>query len=467
MAEPTYKELREENRQLKGRVAELECTVEDLRKRIEQLQRSLEESQRQAKRQAAPFSKRPPQPQPKRPGRRPGPDYGRRNFRRPPDRSEIDETYEALLPTDCPDCGGPVDEISVRQQYQVELPKKPIRRQFNVHLGRCVCCGGAVQGRHELMTSGALGAAGSQLGSRAQAMMVFLNKRLGVSHGKIAELFTIGFGLPVTRGGVTHVVLRVGRRLEPEYGRIRHQVRGSPFVVPDETGWRIGGRSAWLHVCVGQNATMYEIARSRGAEVAAGILGWDYSGTMIHDGWSPYDGFRRARHQQCLDHPLRRCRRLLDIARGGAVRLPRAVLQLFGQALSVRDRFHAGEVTSHGRLVLAGRLRERLRRLVALVKSHQANERLAAHLERYLDEWFTFLTMDGVDATNWRAEQAIRPAVVNRKVWGGNRTLAGARAQSVLMSVLTTCDQRGRDPLQFLTRFLRSPRRLPLAPTGR
>ena len=142
MAEPTYKELHAENRRLKGRVAELECTVEDLRKRIEQLQRSLEESQRQAKRQAAPFSKRPPQPQPKRPGRRPGPDYGLQNFRRPPDRSEIDETYEALLPADCPDCGGPVDEISVRQQYQIELPKKPVRRQFNVHLGRCACCGG-------------------------------------------------------------------------------------------------------------------------------------------------------------------------------------------------------------------------------------------------------------------------------------------------------------------------------------
>ena len=36
------------------------------------------------------------------------------------------------------------------------------------------------------------------------------------------------------------------------------------------------------------------------------ILGLDYDGTMIHDGWSPYDQFEDARHQQCLNHLLRR-----------------------------------------------------------------------------------------------------------------------------------------------------------------
>jgi hypothetical protein len=32
----------------------------------------------------------------------------------------------------------------------------------------------------------------------------------------------------------------------------------------------------------------------------------------------------------------------------------------------------------------------------------------------------------GLEATNWRAEQAIRPIVVARKVWGRNRTPCGA-----------------------------------------
>lgn len=457
MAEPTYEQLRAENAHLKRRVAELEGVVEDLRALVERLQLELEKSQRAAKRQAAPFSKRTPKAAPKRPGRKPGPGYGRHEFRRPPDPDEIDEIHEASLPEQCPGCGASVCETRCQPQYQVDLPQRPIYRQFNVHFGRCEGCGKAVQGRHPLMTSTAVGAAGCGLGANAQAAAVFLNKRLGVSYGKIAELFGQVFGIPVTRGALAQIGLRNGRKCEPAYEQIRESVRGSPYVVPDETGWRIAGGPAWLHVLVGRDATCYEVARNRGGEVAAGVLGWDYRGLLIRDGWSPYDNFEHARHQLCLDHPLRRCQRLLETATRGAVRFPRAVMDVLTAALRVRDRHQAGEVSDHGRLVAAGRLRERLRRLAAPVKAHAANERLAAHLQGYLDHWFTFLRVPGLDATNWRAEQAIRPAVVNRKVWGGNRTLNGARTQSVLMSVLTTCYQQAHDAIAFLRNVLCSP----------
>ena len=64
-----------------------------------------------------------------------------------------------------------------------------------------------------------------------------------------------------------------------------------------------------------------------------------------------------------------------------------------------------------------------------------ANERLAKHLAKHRHQLFTFLYHPGLDATNYRAEQATRPAVVNRKVWGGSRTPAGqfgARAAKLL-----------------------------------
>src|SRR5260370_562652 len=79
-------------------------------------------------------------------------------------------------------------------------------------------------------------------------------------------------------------------------------------VTLDEPGWRSGGWLAWLHTLVSRAAMVYEIARSRDHTVAEGILGAHYAGTMIHGGWAPYDQFRRARHQQCLAHLLRRCR---------------------------------------------------------------------------------------------------------------------------------------------------------------
>ena len=65
--------------------------------------------------------------------------------------------------------------------------------------------------------------------------------------------------------------------------------------------------------------------------------------------------------------------------------------------------------------------------------------------------WFWFLIDPTIQATNHWAEQAIRPAVVNRKVWGGNRTWPGARAQSILMSVIRTCGQRAVEPFDFLS----------------
>ncbi|MBI1312740.1 transposase [bacterium] len=98
-----------------------------------------------------------------------------------------------------------------------------------------------------------------------------------------------------------------------------------------------------------------------------------------------------------------------------------------------------------------------MRRLITPVKSHAANERLAKHLENHLDDLFTFLGDPLVNATNWRAEQAIRPAVVNRKVWSGNRTWTGAEVQSILMTVLVTAAQQATDPLNFLKQNLTSP----------
>jgi transposase len=89
--------------------------------------------------------------------------------------------------------------------------------------------------------------------------------------------------------------------------------------------------------------------------------------------------------------------------------------------------------------------------------STPANERLAQHLWAHHDDLFTFPRQPGLDATNWRAELAIRFGVILRKVWGGSRTWAGARAQSVLMSVWRTCWQQKRSAVDFLSQLLRGP----------
>src|SRR5262249_26360793 len=121
-----------------------------------------------------------------------------------------------------------------------------------------------------------------------------------------------------------------------------------------------------------------------------------------------------------------------------------------GRLLSIGD-----EELTRLMAVARGRLENQLSDLVFPLKTNAANERLAQHLWAHRGDLFTFLRQPGLDSTNWRAELAIRFGVILRKVWGGNRTWAGARAQAVLMSVWRTCWQQGRSALDFLSHLLR------------
>ena len=84
-------------------------------------------------------------------------------------------------------------------------------------------------------------------------------------------------------------------------------------------------------------------------------------------------------------------------------------------------------------------------------------ERFAKHLANEFPAVFLFLCDPSIEATNWRAEQAIRPAVVTRKVCGGNRTRRGADTQQVLASVVRTARQRNLDPRALITTMLCAP----------
>jgi transposase len=342
----------------------LQRRVHDLQAENERLRRQFDAALRAGKRQAGPFAKGEPKPNPRKPGRKPGKDYGTKAHWLPPSPEQIDEVHEAPLPEVCPDCGGPLDETHVAQQFQVEIPRKPIHRQFNIYVGQCRQCQRRVQGRHPLQTSDALGAAAAQLGPDAQAAVVELNKQGGLSHGKVTRCLGSLFGIPLSRGGSVHTVLRAAARCEPVYEGIRQSVGQSEWVVPDETGWRVGGRPAWLHTLVVPEATAYIIDPTRSGAVAEAILGLDYEGTMIHDGWSPYDQFAKALHQQCLNHLLRRADEMAATATRGAVCFPRRAAELLRAGLSLRDCHAAGEISRHGLAVARGRLESQLSDLI-------------------------------------------------------------------------------------------------------
>ncbi len=428
----------------------------ELLKRIAELEAQVAELTRVGKRQAAPFRKGPPKPDPKPPGRKSGDAHGPHGHRQPPPPEQINECHEAELPDACPHCQGQLVETGVTDQFQTEIPRKPLIRKFRVHIGHCGQCGRRTQGRHALQTSDALGVAASQIGPDAQAAVTLLHTQAGLSHGKVAAVFHSLFGIELTRGACAQINLRAARRLEPDYRLILDEVRGSKQLAVDETGWRKGGHSAWLHVWVGDRATAYAIDSQRSAAVLERVIGTDWSGILSHDGFASYERFEGAIHQQCVAHVLRRARELLASATRGAVHFPRQVIALFTEAIHWRNE--------QPRELLSEDDRERQReafddRLLGLVRGRRwvpEYATLVKHLRRHFEQWFSFVFDPRIEPTNWKAEQAIRPAVVNRKVWGGNRTESGAQAQGVLMSVLATCRRQARAALDYVSQTLRA-----------
>jgi transposase len=288
------------------------------------------------------------------------------------------------------------------------------------------------------------------------ALAAWLSKGLGVPAAKIARLLG-QLGLGVTPGGVTGAVARAARRAQPTYQSLTAGVRASPVVAPDETGWRVGGVKAWLWAFVGDQVTVYRVAGGRGYQDATQVLGEDYAGVLERDGWAPYRRFAHARHQSCLAHLLRRCRELVADADRGQARTPHAVRRILDHALTLRDAHHADAVDAITLAAAADRLGAQVDKLVAGATRYPPNRRLLNHVAGEREHLFTFLRVPGVQATNWRAEQAIRPAVVCRKTWGGNRTWTGADTWQVLSSVLRTATQQGRDPVELLARLLQAP----------
>ena len=162
----------------------------------------------------------------------------------------------------------------------------------------------------------------------------------------------------------------------------------------------------------------------------------------MHDGLRCYRKLEQADHQTCLTHLIRRGQEMSERATRAEAQFPLQVKTLLQRALLLDDRYERQEVTTHGLAVATGLLEAGMDRLLDKTYRSASNERLAKHLRQQREYLFTFLHCPGLGGTNNRAERAIRPAVIARKVWGGNRTWNGANVQQIPAFTLvsrTTC----------------------------
>lgn len=450
-------ELEAENKKLRTRTAGLEAENEGLRERVAELEGKVAAERRAGKRQAAPFSKGEPKAEPKRAGRKAGEAYGTKAHRAAPDH--VDEVVAVPAPDVCPDCGGRVvSEDTVCQWVEDIPPVVTYVTRYDIGVGRCAGCDRRVTGRDPGQTSDATGAAAAQIGPRAVALAAILHHELGVPHAKTAKVLAQIGGLSITAGGIVHALARAARRCAATDAALVEGIRHSPVVAADETGWRINGTKAWLWDFVGDGITVFRIFDGRGYDQAEQVLGEDFAGVLERDGWAAYRKFTKATHQSCYAHILRRCHDMIADAPNGHTHVPATARAILKDALALREARDAGRVDPEGlaRQVLG--LTERVDLLLAAdATCCEADRKLVKHLRNERDALFTFLTTPGVQATNWRAEQGIRPIVVNRKHWGGNRTRTGADTLQVLASVLRSARQQHRDPVGILVPLLTSP----------
>ncbi len=426
--------------------------IEQLRTEVERLKAELEQAKRAGKRQAAPFSKGSPKDRPKPPGRKVGHPPAHRP---PPPPEQVDRTIDVPVPEDCPACGASLDEaaVTIHDQFQIEIPPaRPVVTRFRVPVLRCPACFVRIQGRHPEQTSDALGAAAVQFGPRLLGFAADLKHRLGVSYRKTASVLLTLTGLVVGAAALARSGHRLRRLAQASYERLIEAARHSDVQHVDETGWKIGGRSAWLWVFADVHATLYRIRRSRGHEVVVEVLGEDYPGVLVSDCFLAYDplSFRKGK---CAAHLLKRCSEVEQATTRGAVRFSRRVAALLRRAMALKRR--RGSIGAHGYAVLRGKIHAELDRLLAGTYTDPDNARLAKLLRKQREHLLRFLDHEAVDATNNLAEREVRPAVIARKLSAGNRTEAGAETHAVLASVFRTYSRQGRDILDAVVALLR------------
>jgi transposase len=409
------------------------------------LQAKVEELTRSGKRQAAPFSKGSRVKGPKKPGRKPG--QGTFKRREAPTSEQLSEP-PVEVPVErpaCPCCGGELAFDHVEEASITDLPEviRPRVRLFRVAVHRCRGCGAAARGRHPELADDQRGATAHRLGPRLLAAAHHVHYRLGVPVRKLPELFETLTGIRFTQGAITRdAIEEAAGAIGAAYAALCDSIRDSAWCHTDDTGWREGGASRWLMAFVTDTATVYQIRqRHRNEEVRERIPA-DYAGTMITDRAPVYDAAELSaiKRQVCLYHVLRSIAAVTEVKSGPARRFGMELKGHLRRALALWHERRAGPpVEDHARRVrrtkidITWHLRDReltdpdnRRLLEGLGRCHADGS-----LVRFLDD-------PSIEPTNDRAERALRPPIIARKVSHCTKTARGSAAFEAWTSVVTT-----------------------------
>jgi transposase len=253
-------------------------------------------------------------------------------------------------------------------------------------------------------------------------------------------------GLHLSVGEISEVLHGVRRHAAPLVAALKEEVRASPVVNGDETGWREKGQNGYLWSFSTPHVRYFERHASRSGDVVEQILGSAYEGTVVSDFYGAYNR-HEGRHQRCWAHMLRDAHALReDAPQDPAVQeWVDALKDLYHRA---RDWILAHpQATDAEREAAQHRFEAEAHRLSAPHVGQPVPQRvLSERIEKFLPELFVFVADPRVPATNNAAERALRPTVISRKISRGTRSEAGSKTKTALASLFGTWLARGQNP---------------------
>jgi transposase len=339
---------------------------------------------------------------------------------------------------------------------------RPQVTQYRVWVCRCTVCGHQVRGQHPAVAPDQAGATAHCLGPRVMAAAQALHDGLGIPGRKVPAVLAVLTGVHLTQGALTQDALRRAvDTVGTAYEQLRAAVAAAPVVHTDDTGWRVGGESAFLMAFETDAATVSQVRPRHRHEAVQEVMPADDIGVMTTDRGRSDDAqaFDDVRQHKCLAHIQRSLSDVLVTKTGRARDFGERLKGLLQAALQLWHDDHDGTVTDVAteakvlREDLTSQLRDR-------PLKDPDNQRLLNELGWHHDRGnlVRFLEDPRIEPTNNRAERALRPAVMARKVSQCSKNGRGAHAFEVFTSVVRTLAKNGTTSLvEGLYHLFRSP----------
>jgi len=356
-------------------------------------------------------------------GRKPG-----LAFHRPsPKDSEVTEEQTWSV-KQCPICkhqvGEAVDTV-VKYEEDIDLAPRKIIKKYTITRHWCSHCETYVKSKDTPNIP--------RLGLNCLGYILYARYRLRLPVNKIRESLLDLYDFAISDGEIVEKLKEAETLFGKNYEAICELIKQAAVVHADETGWRMDGENWWLWVFLTDQGVRYIIEDTRGKGVAEDALGKKEDRVIISDGYSAYQNLPGDK-QQCWVHLIRVAKIASPPLHEDLVRLYVKLGEELTKSLSDRD---------------PPWFARRLQQLIVASYSEPAAQKVQARMERHATRLLTCLRYEGVLPENNPAERAIRPQVVMRKIFGGSRSLAGAKAHEVNTSVIETMLKQNPDKSFF------------------